>query len=193
MGWDEVFEELGGDLAARQVLWAEAERAAQERAERAVVDLVRRLRAHVGEQLTFEVGGHGTWCGTVLEVGRGWLCLAHGAAPRGAGGEPGPGTLVNLEAVDGVRGLGGRAAPEHRGPVPLLGLSVPLRRFTADTGPVRVHRADGSVLVGTVAHVGADHLELVEHPVDEPSWGMVRPRVVVPLHRVSLVRPVASR
>jgi hypothetical protein len=98
--------------------------------------------------------------GRVGGVGADWLLLV------AAGAE----VLVNLASVESVVGLGPEAAdPDSEGPVVAkLGLGHALRAVARDRAEVRLTTTGGSSHVGTIDRVGADHLELTEHPAGEP-------------------------
>jgi hypothetical protein len=111
--------------------------------------------------LSLRCGAAGHVTGVLNEVGVDWLLLEDDR------GRP---TLVAASAVRSVTGLGRRtAAPEEAGVVRgRLDLRRALRGLARDRGAVQVVLDDGSVLHGTVDRVGADYVEIAEHPVDVP-------------------------
>src|SRR2546429_414145 len=62
-------------------------------------------------------------------------------------------------------------------------------RTRAEMGAVRLALDDGSVLIGTIARVGADCLEVASHAPDEPRRaGAVRGVYAAALDGVALIR-----
>jgi hypothetical protein len=157
MRWERLFEDLEAQLAADEVHDREAEIADRTRRERALIDLHARLLANVGGALGWWVGGQAL-AARVVEVGPDWVLV-----------EPAPGRplLLRLEAVRSVSGLR-RGAQTSSVVARRLTLGLALGAISRDRAPVEVRDIDGRALVGTVDVVGADHLEVAEHPADEP-------------------------
>ena len=97
----------------------------------------------------------------LVDVGSDWLLLED---------DRGRQNLVAAAAVRAVAGLGrGAAPPEPSGAVRgLLDLRRALRALARDRAVVQVVLDDGGVLRGTLDRVGADYVELAEHPADLP-------------------------
>lgn len=75
--------------------------------------------------------------------------------------------IVPLTAIVQVSGLSRLVAgPEATAAIRRFGLGSALRGVARDRAPVRVDDIAGRVLTGTIDGVGADYLELVEHPID---------------------------
>jgi hypothetical protein len=101
--------------------------------------------------------------------------------------------LVSLGAVVAVAGLGaGTASPADLGIVGRrLDLRRALRGLARDRAVVQCFLDDGSTLTGTLDRVGADFVELAEHPADEVRRrGSVRGVRAVVLGAVAAVRTV---
>jgi hypothetical protein len=119
--------------------------------------------------------------GVLVDVGPDWVLLEDGGRQD----------LVALWTVRTVGGLGRRtAAPEsatsvwHR-----LDLRRAVRGLVRDRSTVQVVLDDGVVLTGTLDRVGADYVELAEHPLDQPRRReAVRGVRAVALDAVAVVR-----
>jgi hypothetical protein len=122
--------------------------------------------------------------GVLVEVGPDWLLMAD---------DGGRSCLVALAAVRSVAGLGRRTAPaEPAGPVRgRLDLRRALRGLARDRAVVQVVLDDAGVLAGTLDRVGADYVELAEHPGDVPrrAEAVQGVRAVV-INRIAVVRTV---
>jgi hypothetical protein len=181
MRWEDLFADLEGQLAAEQAVALSAEVADRTRREQARIRLVDRLRAAEGAALVVEVQGAGQLAGRLSGLGADWLLLDDGSRE----------CLVPLTAVRSVVGLGRYAAdPQAQGVVAArLGLDHALRAVARDRTHVQLVLRDGWALGGTVDRVLADHLDLAEHPADEPRRAeAVRGVRTVPLAMVALVR-----
>jgi len=159
MRWDALFADLEAQLDAEQTLQLGAEVAERTRVEWAGLTVIDRLRAQVGQPLTWSTTAGERVEGRLMEVGSDWVLLGVGRVE----------VLVPMAAVASVSGLG--PAAEQPGPAPLarrLPLSVVLRGLARDRSVVTAQLVGGERLIGTVDRVGADHLDLSLHPRDEP-------------------------
>jgi hypothetical protein len=161
MRWQQLFADLQAQFEAEEAAVDRAESASRARAEVGAVGIADRLRGAVGNPLTLGCGRAGTVAGVLVEVGPDWL-LVEDAGSRAC--------LVALSAIRSVSGLGRRtAAADPPGPVRgRLDLRRALRGLARDRSAVQVVLDDGSVLNGTLDRVGADYVELAEHPTDLP-------------------------
>ena len=108
--------------------------------------------------------------------------LVHDAGERGS--------LVPFGAIVAITGLGARAAAgAGAATARRFGLGYALRGLSRDRSVVSLADIGGSVTTGTIDAVGADVLDLSEHPVD-----MVRraenivARRVIPFAAIVVVR-----
>ncbi|TFV66324.1 UNVERIFIED_ORG: hypothetical protein E4P37_06390 [Bacillus sp. AZ43] len=161
MRWQQLFEDLASQFEAEQVAAEDAESASRARAEVGALRLVDRLGGARGQRLVLGVGAPGSVGGILTGVGPDWVLLED---------DQGRDQLVALAAVRTVSGLGRvTAAPEPPGAVRArLDLRRTLRGLVRDRCSVQVLLDDGGVLTGTLDRVGADHVELAEHPLDTP-------------------------
>lgn len=184
MRWEQLFADLEARWAAAEDADFAAEVADRTRSEAARIALVDRLRAGRGRPVRLQLLG-GTVVEGVLEtVGPDWILVTDDAA---AGTE----ALVVLAALGAVRGLGRTGAdPGPTGAsVSRLGLGHALRQVARDRLPVVVTLVDATAVVGTVDRVGADHLELTEHPAGDLRRGRdVSAARLVPTSAIACVR-----
>lgn len=181
MRWQALFEDLEAQLAAHQAEDLQAEVADRTRREGALLRLVQRVRPSTGAPVTVATDA-GRVTGVLLEAGADWLLLEE---------RPGGEVLVPLAAVLGITGVGTRTeAPASEGEVARrLDLRWALRGLARSRAGVAVVLRDGSVLSGTLDRVGADHVDVAEHPPGEARrQAAVRQVRLVPLAAVSLVR-----
>lgn len=182
MRWRALFEDLEAQLAAAETADLRGEVADRTRRELALVSVLDRLRPAEGSALAVTVCGAGVVHATLLDAGADWLLLEEGRSQE---------LLVPLAAVLGIVGLSGQAAePGSGGEVERrLDLRWALRGLSRGrTGVVLVLR-DGTSLAGTLDRVGADHVDLAEHPAGEARRaGQVRQVRLVPLGAVALIR-----
>jgi hypothetical protein len=184
MRWAALFADLEAQLNAAAEAELAGEVADRTRRELARVHLVDRLRMAVGTEVTVGLGAAGTATGTVLRAGPEW-CLLGGRAVAE--------TLVVLGAVEWLAGLPAAATePAAEGVVASrLGLAYLLRTLARDRSALTVILRDGRGLTGTIDSVGADFVDLSEHPADEPRRRpLVRGARTVSLSAVAMVRPV---
>jgi hypothetical protein len=179
MRWDALFEDLEAQIEAADAAELDAEVRDRTRTELARVDLLGRLRASSGTELTLQLRSGERVRGTVVSLGSDWLLLEAGDAD-GPAGE----SLVPLRAVLVVNGLG-PASVQPGGPGGVLAgrldLRASLRGIARDRSPVRITTDDGAQLRGIVGRVGADHVEVPADPRD-------RSGPVVPFAALSLVQ-----
>jgi hypothetical protein len=161
MRWQQLFADLQGQFEEEEAAAERGESASRARAEIGAVALAQRLRGAVGSTVTLRCGAAGQVIGALTEVGADWLLLED---------ERGRSILVAASAVRSVAGLGRRtAAAEEEGVARgRWDLRRALRGLARDRSAVQVVLDDGSVLSGTVDRVGADYVEIAEHPVDVP-------------------------
>lgn len=161
MRWERLFADLEAQFAAQSPDDDTAEAASRARYEHGRVLLIDRLRGSLGRQVTLSCRGTGDLTGRLVDVGVDWLLLTDAMGRE---------LLVAAAAVRAVGGLGATTAPgAEAGPVTRrLDLRRALRGLARDRAPVQCLLDDGSQLTGTVDRVGADFLELAEHPLDVP-------------------------
>ena len=184
MRWQQLFDDLQSQFEAAESAQESAESASRARAEMGAVRLVDRLAGALGSPLSLDVRGAGRVAGVLADRGPDWILLEDG---------PGRDQLVALLAVRSVGGLGRRTGPpEPPGRVHVqLDLRRALRGLARDRSTVQVVLDDGGTLTGTLDRVGADHVELAEHPADAPRRGEAVQGVrAVVIDAVAVVRTV---
>ena len=161
MRWQQLFADLQAQLEAEEAAVEQAESGSRARAEVGALGIADRLRGALGFPLVLGCGGAGAVAGVLVEVGVDWLLVEDDGGRQ---------SLVALGAVRSVAGLGRRtAAAEPAGAVRgRLDLRHALRGLARDRSAVQIVLDDGSVLHGTLDRVGADYVELAEHPADLP-------------------------
>jgi hypothetical protein len=182
MRWEELFADLEAQAAEQEAAEEQAEQASRSRAEHGRVRLADRLRGSIGQRLSLRCRGAGELAGRLVDVGVDWVLLVD---------DQGRELLVAGGAVSAVGGLVAVTAPPGAdGEVARrLDLRRALRRLARDRAAVHCLLDDGGVLAGTVDRVGADFLELAEHPLDQPRRrGAVSAVRAVPLSAVVAVR-----
>lgn len=179
MRWELLFADLEAYAEAAERAAFDADVADRGRAERAVLTLADRLRGHLGGELAFRLLTGDRVRGLLVDVGGDWVLLDDGGS-----------VVLPLGAVAGVDGLSRSASPATGVLARTVRIGVVLRRLARDRVPVRLTLLDGTALTGTVDRVGADHLDLAQHPTDEARRaGSVRGVVVLRLGAVAQVRP----
>ncbi len=183
MRWERLFDDLEAQVAAQDAAELAAAVAERTRLERSRVELADRLAAWLGQPVTLHLAGGTQLRGVLRDAAQEWVLVD---AP--------PLALVPATAVLGVVGLGAWASTADRDAVARrYGLTAVLRVVARDRSLVRAELVDGSVLTGTVDGVGADHLDLAEHPADEPRRaGAVRAVRCVPFTALACLRPAAG-
>lgn len=167
MRWDRLFEDLEARLEAERRLDLELEVADRTRRDRATRGLQDRLVDLLGRDVDVRVAGGARASGVVAEVGQDWLLLERPAAATAVAAT----SLLPFHALRVLTpgGCGGRAPADE---VPHVsrrfGLGHALRGLSRDRVAVRLQDVDGQVLTGTIDGVGADLVELSEHPLDVP-------------------------
>lgn len=180
--WDRLFEDLEAQVHADASRELRAEVADRTRRERALVGMSARLLGNVGRRVVVRTSA-GAHAGLIREVGAEWL-LVQPTAERLV--------LIPTSAVRSVTGL--RAGSHEPNLVARsLGLGGALRAISRDRAAVELTDLDGHVLTGTLDAVGADHLELAEHPVDELRRpGNVRAVHLVPFGAVAAIARLSA-
>lgn len=182
MRWEALFGDLEAEFAASEAVELAAEVADRSRREVSRLRLVDRLRPAIGCPVVLATTGATTLTGRLDGVGPDWLLVTEHAGKQ---------VLVAAAAVLSVTGLGARAAePGNEGPVATrLDLRFALRGLARSRAGVRVTVMDGTAVSGTLDRVGADFVELAEHPAGEPRRvGLVRAVRTIPLSALAVVR-----
>jgi len=161
MRWQQLFADLQAQFDEEEAAVERSESASRARAEMGAVRLAERLRGALGSPVVLGCGAAGRVAGVLVDVGVDWLLTED---------ERGRQDLVATRVVRTVAGLGRRTAPPGAaGAVAQrLDLRRALRALARDRSAVQVVLDDGSVLGGTLDRVGADYVELAEHPADVP-------------------------
>ncbi len=181
MRWDRLFDDLQAQLDADGQRELDLEVSDRIRRERAQVGLHERFIAHAGQHIELRLAAGVRVCGRVADAGSDWLLVD----------EPGDrGSLVPFGAIVSVNGLGGRAAV---GPglatAKRFGLGYALRGLSRNRSVVSLTDIGGSVTTGTVDAVGADALDLSEHPADLARRAEnILARRVIPFTAIVVVR-----
>jgi hypothetical protein len=173
--WDRLFDDLGAQFEAAADEDFAAEIADRTRRERALIGLAERFTTARGTAIDVTAAGAGPISGVLRRSGPGWLLL-----DLGAGRE----ALVATTAVSTVRRLPTSAAITAATTLVAarLDLGHLLRAIARDRSPVSVTMRDAAILTGTIDRVGADYLDLAEHPPDVPR----RPAEVTGVRTVAL-------
>lgn len=158
MRWQQLFADLQAQYEEQEAAGERAESASRSRAEIGGLRLADRLRGAQGHPVDVQCGGAGGVAGVLAGVGPDWLLLEE---PHGRQ------SLVALAAVRAVGGLVRATAVAEQGAVRArLDLRRALRGLARDRSAVQVVLDDGGVLTGTLDRVGADYVEIAEHPLD---------------------------
>lgn len=175
MRWDRLFADLEGQLAAGERRELDDEVAERTRRERALVTLPTRLAAALGGTVRLGLVGGTVVDGELADLGDGWVLVAAAgrevlvpltsvATVSTTGGPPRPSASRGGAGAGDAVGAADTVATARR-----FGLGYALRALSRDRTTVAVTLVGGgSPLVGTVDAVGADHLDLAEHPEGTP-------------------------
>ncbi|MDX6285690.1 MAG: hypothetical protein QOG53_1175 [Frankiales bacterium] len=180
MRWQELFSDLDGQFDAAEAAELAAEVSDRTRRELARVRLVDRMRAAIGDSVVVGVPHRDSLHGQITGVGPDWLLLTEPAGRE---------ALVPVSAVTTMTGLGPKADdPGAEGEVAArLGLRYALRVLARDRTALVITLADGRSLTGTLDRVGADFVDLAEHPADDARRGPKR-AVTVPFSAIVVIR-----
>jgi hypothetical protein len=159
--WDALFEDLESQFDALRDTDLYGEVADRIRAEVGRITVLDRLRGAVGSVIRVELGGAAAVQGELVRVARDCLLIESGRVEE---------WLVPAGALTAVHRLGPWAEPAEGAVAGKLGLTHLLRGIARDRSPVTVFCAGSGQppVTGTIDRVGADFLELAEHPLDAP-------------------------
>lgn len=182
--WEALFRDLAGQVETADRLELESEVADRSRREIGRLLLADRLRAAVGAQIAVVADASGTIRGQVAAVGTDWLLLTP---------DPSSEVLLPLTAVVSLAGLpaGAVDAENQPGTTTQPTFGAVLRVIARDRAPVAMSMRDGVVSTGTIDRVGADFVDLSEHPPGEPRRSEAVTGVrTVPFAAIAAVRPI---
>ncbi len=190
--WDELFADLEAQFdELEHAQWA-AELADQQRVAAGSITFVQRCLGAVGQPVQIRTAGGTMIRGALADVGPDWLLLVR----QGAGE-----VLLPMHAVTAVDGLRAESGP----PLSTVGrrfdFRLAVRRIARDRAPVQIELSTAAPsadshhvqLSGTIDRVGADFLELAQHPAWEARRASsVRSVAVVPVTAIVTIvsRPV---
>jgi len=175
--WERLFADLDAALAAQERRERDLEIADRTRTERAKVTLIGRFAAHLGEPVDVRLQAGIRVHGRLADAGADWLVISPA---------PGRAALVPLASIVTVAGLAPRSAPEGIGR--RFGLGYALREISRDRARVQVLDTGGGSSEGTIDVVGADFLDLAEHPRDEARRpGNIRSLRTIPFAAIACV------
>ncbi len=206
MRWDRLFDDLQAQMDAEGQRELDLEVSDRTRRERAQVGLHERLIAHRGRRVELRLAAGVLVSGRVADAGSDWLLVedpGHRAGDGqgdsaddrghtdGRGGlAPFGASLIPFGAIVSITGLGIRAAA-GRGVATAkrFGLGYALRGLSRDRSVVSLTDISGAVTTGTIDAVGADALDLSEHPADLARRAVnVLARRVIPFTAIVVVR-----
>ena len=196
MRWDRLFDDLQSQMDAEGQRELDLEVSDRTRRERAQVGLHERLIAHRGHHVELRLVAGVLVSGNVADAGSDWL-LVDDPGHRGNGGDRGGlapfgASLIPFGAIVAITGLGTRAAAGAGvATAKRFGLGYALRGLSRDRSVVSLTDVSGSVTTGTIDAVGADALDLSEHPADVARRAAnVLARRVIPFSAIVVVRNV---
>ncbi|MEX5633622.1 hypothetical protein [Parafrankia sp. FMc2] len=165
MRWEDLFSDLELQWEAAEAAELEAEIADRSRREAAYLRMLDRMRPAVGAEVRCLLrGGQGPGplaiTGRLSALGVDWLLVSETGSTE---------VLVPRASLLAVRGLTTISAqPGHEGRLAArLDLRHVVRGLVRDRSVCAVALLGGAVLTGTLLRVGADFLELAEHPLGE--------------------------
>lgn len=156
--WEALFADLEGQLDAAAAAELASEVAERSRYELGRLRLVDRLHAAQHRVLAVQAAGAGQLTGRLAAVGTDWVLLAE------PGGRE---VVVPAAALMHVTGLAAWSATAVGPVASRLTLVHALRGLVRDRSAVSLRCVDGTPLAGTFDRVGADFVELAEHPAGE--------------------------
>lgn len=196
MRWDRLFEDLEAQFDELALAESAAELADRTRVATGTVRLTQRLAGALGQRVGVSAGAQ-TITGTLQRVGPDFVLLGGGGAGQ---------SLIALDKVVAVRGLTATTGPQLTGVAMRLDLRRALRGVARDRAPVVVAlsglaataamasvatpaRSGVSEVSGTIDRVGADFIEVAEHPPWEPRRAStVRGVALLPLPAIVSVQ-----
>jgi hypothetical protein len=177
--WDRLFADLEGQLEAAARVDLAAEVADRTRYEISRTRLLDRLRAALDCEVELTVTGVGPVVGTLTRVGADFVVIdAAGSL-----------ALIRAGAVVTARNLGAASRSVAGEVAARIAIGMVARELARDRTTVTVWLWDGTTLAGTVDRVGADYLDLAEHPLDEPRRsGAIHGMRTVALESLAMMR-----
>ncbi|MBW3086799.1 hypothetical protein KEM60_03028 [Austwickia sp. TVS 96-490-7B] len=156
MRWDRLFEDLDAQWDADQQRQRHAEVADRTRRERALITLTDRLAAQQDPiEILLRSGRRLT--GRLADLGSDFVVIADGPRRR----------LIPTSAIVQYDGLTGQAAgPKQVRAIRRYTWGYALRALARDRATIMIDDAAGRTLTGTIDAVGADFVDIVEHPAD---------------------------
>ena len=158
MRWDALFADLESQFEALQEGDLYGEVADRVRAEVGKITVLDRLRGAVDTVVRVELIDAEPVQGMVTRVGKDCLLIETERYEE---------WLIPVAALVAVHRLGPWAEPAVGAVEGKLGLAHLLRGIARDRSPVTLY-CGGNPITGTIDRVGADFLELAEHPLDAP-------------------------
>jgi hypothetical protein len=182
MRWERLFDDLRAQLEASEAAEFAGELVERTRIEVGALRLRDRLRGALQTPVRLSCLGGEQVLGSLQRVGPDWLLIAE---------RPDRDALVSLAAVTSIAGLGPLSAPpEQLGLLEQkLDLRYALRGVSRDRASAALTLCDATAISGTIDRVGADFIEVAEHPAGELRRARaVRQVRTVPLTAVAVVR-----
>jgi len=159
MRWDALFADLESQFAALHEGDLYGEVADRIRAEVGKITVLDRLRGALDTVIRVELVDAEPVQGILTRVGKDCLLLESERYDE---------WLIPVGALVAVHHLGPWAEPAIGAVEGKLGLAHLLRGIARDRSPVTLFCSGGAPVTGTIDRVGADFLELAEHPLDAP-------------------------